>query len=57
MGHLKDVLQTYSSVTSLEAVDAGLSGSEVVANNGLQDRLGELPELVVLILEKNNEAG
>lgn len=50
--------RSYGSVGALEHIELGLSGSELVSwDNTLENLLYELPELIVLILEKENDAG
>lgn len=50
------LVEENGAVSRLEAVDALFRGGEVVTGDGLQDLLGELPELVVLILEQDDNA-
>lgn len=52
-----DRVSTYRSVTSLKAVDSGLRGCELVSrDNLLQFGLDDLPKLIVLVLEQENDA-
>ena len=51
-------LATYGSVTGAEAGDAGASVLPLgLGDDGLQDIADNVPELVVLVLEEENEAG
>jgi len=52
-----DRVGTYRSVTSLEAVDSRLRGCELVGGDNLLElRFDDLPELVVLVLEQEDDA-
>jgi hypothetical protein len=49
---------TYGSVGSLEATNLLLSGGELLRRyDWLQDLENKVPELVVVLVEQNNEAG
>lgn len=52
------MINTYSTVTSLEAVELLLGRWELVLGDlGLQDLLDELPELLVFLVEQDDDAG
>lgn len=50
--------ETYSSVSGLEAVQLLCGALELLSgDDGLEDILGDVPELLVLLLEENDGAG